>query len=61
MQAEGFLRNETAVQAQHQAIQRQQEQVINRLPQRAQENARRFETIPYIALEVDLETLKRID
>ena len=58
VQAEGFLRNETAVQAQHQAIQRQQEKVINRLPQKAQENARRFETIPYMSLEVDLETLK---
>ena len=60
VQPEGSFRNENAVQAQRQAIHNQQERVINRLPQKAQENSRRFETIPYMAMEVDLEGLKEL-
>jgi subtilisin family serine protease len=58
-QAEGsFGGNERAVQAQRDAIDRMQENILGRLPDKAAQNARRFETIPFMALEVDETTLQ---
>ncbi|MBI9045471.1 MAG: BspA family leucine-rich repeat surface protein [Anaerolineaceae bacterium] len=60
VQPEGYFKNRQAVQNQRQEIRNMQEKVLERLPQKAKENARGFETVPFMALDVDLEALQAL-